>query len=405
VLKNRNSLPNERPYIVWVVDDDPDYSTKFCNIIKQILPNAKLSVFFDSNSVLLAYSELPGSEYPNLMFLDVHLPDLNGVSLLEELQQQGIRVSTILMSQHDRANLLRQAGSTRAAAFLVKPTRFNSHWVDNVTASVNFALSRSASRDVLDREQTTNRLKIFYSGINHDFTSPIVTASLIIQDIQDKLNAVKFRGKRGLAREVKLLNKCMEDATFVIDDLTLITEEGVIKVAPEKLSPKQFARQLNDKWKPLFRDFKATVNKEVKEIYVDKNKLMRAVANVIGNSRKFQDPGSQICRVTIKQCDALETFWEIKIEDEGRGIPQQNLHLLGLIGVRGENVKDIKGSGKGLAITNRLCELHVCDATGKSGFFTIANRGDVNHGVVVCIRLPYCSKQIKNDPLKKERND
>ncbi|QCB98594.1 response regulator [Arthrobacter sp. PAMC25564] len=62
---------------------------------------------------------------PELLLLDVHLPDENGISLLRSLQAAGSQIDSIIITAARDLNTVRSAMSSGAVYYLVKPFSFD----------------------------------------------------------------------------------------------------------------------------------------------------------------------------------------------------------------------------------------------------------------------------------------
>jgi response regulator of citrate/malate metabolism len=62
---------------------------------------------------------------PELLLLDVHLPDENGISLLRSLQVAGTQIDSIIITAARDLNTVRSAMSSGAVYYLVKPFSFD----------------------------------------------------------------------------------------------------------------------------------------------------------------------------------------------------------------------------------------------------------------------------------------
>jgi CheY-like chemotaxis protein len=67
---------------IWLADDDDDDHLVFENAIKEVLPFVKLTQFRSCHTLL---SELEHST-PDLLFLDINMPGLNGKECLKSLK-------------------------------------------------------------------------------------------------------------------------------------------------------------------------------------------------------------------------------------------------------------------------------------------------------------------------------
>lgn len=386
----------ERPKRIWVVDDDESYLDRFCKLLESSIPDLEVEQFETGEAILNAIKAAPSSEYPDLLFVDVHLPKMSGVDVLVKLDMQGYRVPSVLMSQHDRGSTIRSAGRTRASAFLVKPATFDENWLTLILANINFALSRSADRTRFERDEVTAKLKTFYQAINHDYRQPIVQSRLTLQELGEKLERLGHGKRTIIGRYVKAIDKQLRQAADVIEDVKAITEDGTVRLFPENINLTKLTRSLESTWKSQFRSFQVLKERGLTSVQVDKNKLKRSLNNLVANAFKYSNnPETAECLVEFASCADVPGFWCVTVRDNGRGIPPQNLSMIGWPGVRGDNASDVEGSGKGLAMVKRYCELHSCILSNENGRFSVKNREDVPSGVEVSLMFPKSARELE----------
>jgi signal transduction histidine kinase len=107
-------------------------------------------------------------------------------------------------------------------------------------------------------------------------------------------------------------------------------------------------------------------------------RLVQVVANLLDNSAKYTSPGGTIeVRLSVGA-----DGWEIQIEDNGRGIPAENLESLFDLFVQGERTADRAegGLGLGLALVRRIVAMH--------GGSVQATSDGLGLGSVFYVRLP-----------------
>lgn len=98
-----------------VVDDDPSIR----KALARLLLSASLEVeVFGSAGDLLARN---GSLRPACLVIDVHLPDMNGISLLRQLVAAAPGLPVVMITGDKDPELRRRALQEGAAAVLVKP--------------------------------------------------------------------------------------------------------------------------------------------------------------------------------------------------------------------------------------------------------------------------------------------
>ena len=126
--------------------------------------------------------------------------------------------------------------------------------------------------------------------------------------------------------------------------------------------------------------------KEYIEVYIDKEKMLKILSNILSNAFKFTPQNGKIT-VSVSEChaelgsasfiydkipdpaiksgwqvrnDKLKNFVEIKIRDTGIGIPADEIPKLfdRFYQVDSSFTKEHEGTGIGLALTKELIELH-----------------------------------------------
>jgi DNA-binding response OmpR family regulator len=100
---------------IYVVEDDLDIS----ELIGIILNNAGFQV--RAAATVEGFYQLLETKIPDLILLDIMLPDGNGVEVCKELKQEGTfkNVPVILMSAHAKFSAI--AGECAADDFIAKP--------------------------------------------------------------------------------------------------------------------------------------------------------------------------------------------------------------------------------------------------------------------------------------------
>lgn len=102
--------------------------------------------------------ELVGSLAPDLMLLDVHLPDLSGLEVLEQLRGQGRDVAVVMVTAERGATAVRAALHGGALQYLVKPFEYDdlADRLRQVAATLG-ALTGEPDQATIDRAFGTGR--------------------------------------------------------------------------------------------------------------------------------------------------------------------------------------------------------------------------------------------------------
>jgi len=111
--------------------------------------------------------------------------------------------------------------------------------------------------------------------------------------------------------------------------------------------------------------------------FIDENLILQAVRAIIENSIKYTPKNKQI----IISCEVEKNYFQIKISDEGIGIPKEHIPKLfnRFYRVDETRTKDTGGNGLGLSIVKSIIDMH-------SGHIFIDS--EINKGTTVTLRLP-----------------
>lgn len=91
--------------------------------LKEILIEAGYDVVAEARDGYHAL-ELAKETYPDLLVLDIKMPNINGLEAAEEIQiALNKRVPTVILTAYNQPELIQKAGEVGAFAFLTKPVK------------------------------------------------------------------------------------------------------------------------------------------------------------------------------------------------------------------------------------------------------------------------------------------
>src|SRR5262249_43551553 len=100
---------------IAVVDDDPSVLKALMRLLRTRAFHART---FGSAREFLAV--LPGG-FPECLIVDLQMPEMTGLELLQHLTRNGIEIPTIIITAHDANEVRQRCESAGTAAYLVKP--------------------------------------------------------------------------------------------------------------------------------------------------------------------------------------------------------------------------------------------------------------------------------------------
>lgn len=217
--------------------------------------------------------------------------------------------------------------------------------------------AEQALRNALVKERELGDLKSrFVSIASHEFRTPLAA----IMAITESLNRYRNRMTNDQ------IDKRLEKISYQVDHMKSITED-VLQLARIQEGRQKFA--------PAFHDFEDlcrqvvdmldnqsqhrgrilySSNQEPIMAFVDAQLMRQAVTNILQNALKYSSPETQI-RVLL---DSEPNAFTLVVEDNGIGIPDEDLKHLFQPFHRATNVGVISGTGLGLSIVKRAVDVH-----------------------------------------------
>jgi two-component system response regulator FixJ len=100
---------------VYVIDDDDVVRDSLTALLEA---HNFTTVAFESGQKFLTHRVADGA---NCLILDVHMPEMTGVEVLQELRERGIKIPVILITGRRDPGVQAQAQALGASALLDKP--------------------------------------------------------------------------------------------------------------------------------------------------------------------------------------------------------------------------------------------------------------------------------------------
>lgn len=209
-------------------------------------------------------------------------------------------------------------------------------------------------RIALDREKELNQLKSrFVSIVSHEFGNPLAaihTASQLLEST-NPCDTQKKTYFRIIQQSVEQMMQLMKDVLWI----------G--KAEAEKVQVKPTLFDLNHFCNDLLDELRLSVNQNYQlqlvsccsdlHVYLDAKLLRQILGNLLANAIKYSPQGGTIqLQVTCQENEVI-----LQVQDEGIGIPSQDLpHLFDSFS-RANNVGNIPGTGLGLAIVKQCVDV------------------------------------------------
>lgn len=190
-------------------------------------------------------------------------------------------------------------------------------------------------------------------AVSHELRTPIARIRFAMEIIRDE-------------HDIDLKNEYLDTMDVSIEELDGLVDELLIWARFDREQPvlnkqrqaiEPFVDDILHKYQLTEPDYQFTLDGDCKSLLVDfdKNALNKVIDNLIRNAVKYA--ASQI-KVTLGHSPEWVT---IRVEDDGKGIPEENWSSIFEPFVRLDKSRDRKsgGIGLGLAIVKRFVDLHL----------------------------------------------
>jgi two-component system OmpR family sensor kinase len=228
-----------------------------------------------------------------------------------------------------------------------------------------------------EREVQSLERQRFLHRLDHEMKNPLTTIRLGLTNLQDRLAKDPD--------ETETLNRIRVQAQrlqILIEDMRRIADLDATSMEIEDNSLAEILEEAIAQSNCLPEREQSSVQLMVQEvpwplapIRGDRDLLVLAFRNLIENALKFSELSS---RVEVRATEDNHNFI-IEVADSGRGIPLEDLQYICTELYRGKNAQDQPGSGLGLAMVQRIVNLH-------HGLLEINSR--LGQGTVARVVLP-----------------
>jgi signal transduction histidine kinase len=383
-MARRSRMPSRIPGRIVVVDDND--GSRYARV--RWLEDAGHTVF--EASTLRKADVLIREMRPELVVLDINLPDGNGLDYCRQLKADGelamvmvLQMSASFVTAADQARGL-DGGADAYLADPVAPTVF----MATVGALLRLSRAERGLKDLLAREQqarneaeAANRLKDdFLATLSHELRTPlnaIVGWTTLMRTIE--------MDEEARQHAIQIIERNAKSQAALIEDLLDVSRitQGQLQITWMSVHLPAIVAAAIDTIRPSADAKGLTIDTQITAdpraiVQGDPVRLQQVVWNLLSNAVKFTPPGGAV-QASLRVEDNIV---EIRVSDNGRGIEPD---FLGLVFDRfrradAGTTRAEGGLGLGLAIARQLVEMH-------GGTLTAASGGE-NQGATFLVRLP-----------------
>jgi DNA-binding NtrC family response regulator len=178
---------------IYVVDDEPKIGNLFSNVLER--DGYQVESYLNPLSMLEALDD--GATTPDVVVADMMMPEMDGVELMETLQERGLDVPVIIMTAHSSVQTAVEAMQQGAFHYLQKPVN-----LEEMRALLEKAIDLYGAQQELEQIKTQQQQKYPIEGILGE-SDPIVRVRDTIETLCTASNTtVLFSGETGTGKNL-----------------------------------------------------------------------------------------------------------------------------------------------------------------------------------------------------------
>jgi signal transduction histidine kinase len=173
--------------------------------------------------------------------------------------------------------------------------------------------------------QAEMRVRVdFTRKLIHELKTPLTALIATSQLLHDETEGEKF-GKlaKYILDSASNLNVRIEELHDVIRG-----ETGILKISPHKINIEALLCSVIEETKALCQQsgmvIDLYVEKDLPEVYADRDRIRQVVLNLINNALKYAKEGHRIRIEAVRKIGSVQ----IEVKDYGPGIPEERLNTL-----------------------------------------------------------------------------
>jgi PAS domain S-box-containing protein len=357
---------------LWLRDRAIAASSNGIAIADVTMPNEPIIYVNPAFERMTGYSaaEVIGQNHPFLQHADINQPELQQ---LRSAMQLGQDATVILRNYRKDGSLFwNQLNISPVCDVSGKVT----HYIGIQTDITGRKQLEQELIIALEKEKELNELKSrFISMISHEFRTPLST----ILSSSELLEY--YRHKWTQEKQVTHLHRiqiAVQRMTEMLNDILFIgkVEAGILEYKPTSFDLVAYCRHLvadveldfNHQHPISFTSQFASI-----QCKMDQKLLGHILCNLLSNAIKYS-PDNRSIQFTLTCQEKLAIF---AIQDQGIGIPQEDIPHLFTSFHRAQNVNNIPGTGLGLTIVKNCVDIHkgeisVSSTLGMGTTFTVS---------------------------------
>lgn len=221
----------------------------------------------------------------------------------------------------------------------------------------------------------------FLSSISHDLRNPLTSIKGMTQLVIRQLKQWEEPKTERMLESLQTIERNVTRMNALISELLDIARLQVGQTLDLHKGPTDLValvRQIASEHQQLTRHHQIVVEANAREVIGnwDAMRLERAIGNLLSNAIKFSPDGGQITVTVGCEGQGSDTRATLSVQDQGIGIPADDLPVIFQPFTRARNAQQVGGTGVGLASAHQIVERHggsitVTSEVGKGSTFIV----------------------------------
>lgn len=355
------SITARQPDRILLFESSRDDLMGVANALADAIPGAEITPVFAQDG----YHQAVGSNDFDLVILDYDVPGMRSPELLAKLKLRENEPEILLVAKCDDAAVVKSIAESKQR-YIMR----DAYWVESLICSVRDLLRiRRLEQEMISiraklteansmLEEKNRRLDEFCSTVAHDVRGPLAGIMLKLEYLMDA-----YEGEFD-ERCHKILGRALSGAERLTEIVQAMYEFAKLGTKATNFRNVNLTELVNEVLADLNLDLERDVKIGVGELPVvwgNPGLLRRVFINLVNNAVKYNK--NPEVKINIG-CSGVEeksigAYANLFIEDNGDGIPEDEMKGVFTMFRRGTTAPPSDGLGVGLAVVQRIVELHL----------------------------------------------
>ena len=361
--------------ILIVDDEEADRNT-----VRRLLEKSGIETEITEAADYQEAKEKMSNNLFDCVLIDYLLPDQDGLTLVREIRQQGVKIPLIVLTGHGNeevaVDMMKAGASDYLSKFRLTPSRLNQAMQNALRI---YKAEQEAAIAKQEKEHLAKQKEDFIARMTHDLRTPLVSANHILELFQEGLYG---EITPEMSRVIQVIIRSNKNLLEMVSNLLEVYfhENGEKQLNFTKFKIIALLEELSEELAPLAREkgLELSLNAEnTGEIFLNGDilELRRVFSNLISNGIKFTQEG--YVKIHLIPATEEDAFVTIVIEDTGIGIAAEELPWIFDRLYSGS--LESSTSGLGLYLSRRIIDAH-------GGTITVTS--ELERGSSFSVRLP-----------------